>query len=289
MDGAISNHDADVSYERIEPAGLKRRASRDEDNKDVPKRTRYDDDRTHADRRSRQDSPPSRRGSYGNGRSFDHDRGKVATQEEKKRGKRLFGGVLNTLSQTTGSSQQKRRREIEQRQRERMQKQKLEDESRRTEKLARLNEVRMSEQIVWEEEVMRHKHAKMLAMAKFLRTKAHPWIYYLPWKLTPAQEEEIQERVQNVKATIERDLEAFKGRKQWHRRDHGSHQTAQAATPEKPSAAASDVSTDKPARGANGSELPAKGPDKEHHGHHHHHHDESADVMEVADEDMVIY
>jgi hypothetical protein len=93
-----------------------------------------------------------------------------------------------------------------------------------------------------------------------------------------------------VKATIERDLEAFKERKQWHQRDHGPPQTARAATPEKPSVPASDdASTDKPARGTNGSESAVKGPDKEHHGHHHHHHDESADVMEVADEDMVIY
>lgn len=56
-------------------------------------------------------------------------------------------------------------------------------------------------------------------------------------------------------------------------------------------------SAEKPTRSTNGSDQAAKAPDKEqnqdnhhhHHHHHNHHHDESADVLEEADEDMVIY
>lgn len=51
-------------------------------------------------------------------------------------------------------------------------------------------------------------------------------------------------------------------------------------------------SAEKPTRSTNGSDQAVKAPDKEHNQdnhHHHNHHDESADVLEEADEDMVIY
>lgn len=84
------------------------------------------------------------------------ERRKSATQEEKKRGRRLFGGVLSTLSQTPSqSSQHSRRQEIEQRQKERMQSQDSEAAQRRAQKLERLHSVRMAEQIVFEEQVVR--------------------------------------------------------------------------------------------------------------------------------------
>jgi hypothetical protein len=84
----------------------------------------------------------------------DVDRRKIATQEEKKRGKRLFGGLLSTLSQTSGSSTQKRRMEIERRQQERMRKQSVEDDKLREEKRARATEARKGDQIVFDEEVV---------------------------------------------------------------------------------------------------------------------------------------
>lgn len=82
-------------------------------------------------------------------------RDRPSKEEEKKRGKRLFGGLLNTLSQTNTGSQQKKRREIEQRQHERAQKQRAEDEKRRGEKLARITEARLQEQIKFDEKVVR--------------------------------------------------------------------------------------------------------------------------------------
>lgn len=80
------------------------------------------------------------------------DRRKSSVQEERKRGQRLFGGLLSTLSQSASNGQQKRRQEIERRQLERAKQQKVEDEGRRAEKLARLNAVRKVEQVKFERE-----------------------------------------------------------------------------------------------------------------------------------------
>ncbi len=82
------------------------------------------------------------------------DRRASVSQEEKKRGQRLFGGLIDTLSQTTGTSQQKRRLEIERRQQERAEHQKIEDDRRLAEKRAaldrerRIGQVRIDEQVV---------------------------------------------------------------------------------------------------------------------------------------------
>jgi len=73
-------------------------------------------------------------------------------QEERKRGRRLFGGLLNTLSQSAPNAQQKKRLEIEKRQQEKARLQKAEDESRRAERLQKLKEVRMREQVKFDEQ-----------------------------------------------------------------------------------------------------------------------------------------
>jgi hypothetical protein len=73
-------------------------------------------------------------------------------QEERKRGRRLFGGLLNTLSQSASNAQQNKRLEIEKRQQEKARLQKAEDESRRAERLQKLKEVRMREQVKFDEQ-----------------------------------------------------------------------------------------------------------------------------------------
>ncbi|KAM5375941.1 hypothetical protein ACJZ2D_005731 [Fusarium nematophilum] len=213
LDDIPSNTDSNVdapSPDAPEKEGRKRRASLDE-GEITPKRMKHDDHfREATSERPRRGSSQSRRGSHENSATAEADRRRLATQEEKKRGKRLFGGLLNTLSQTTGGAQQRRRQEIERRQQERLQKQKVDDDKAMEEKRARLTEIRIGEQIVFDEEVMRNRHSKMLAMAPYLRTKSHPQIYYLPWKLTESQEDEIDDQVRHAKATVEREAEAFK-------------------------------------------------------------------------------
>ncbi|OHE90842.1 hypothetical protein CORC01_13864 [Colletotrichum orchidophilum] len=215
-------------------------------------------------------------------------RAPLSRDEEKKRGKRLFGGLLSTLSQTNSSSQHKKRREIEQRQQEKAQKQRAEDEKRRAEKLARITEARWQEQILFDEKVMRTRHANMLAKAQSLQTKAGPSIYYRPWKLTKEQEDEIDDQIQDAKDSIARELEAFRDRKEEHERRYGRARppTAQeqpvAMVTEQPSEVPSEVPADAPV--AADHTIPSPDRDK----HERETHDEPGDVVE-NDEDMVIY
>ena len=77
------------------------------------------------------------------------------TQEDRRRGQRLFGGLLSTLSQSTANPQQKRRQEIEKRQQERAQTQRIEEEKHRAEKLAQLQHARGIGQVELDEKVVR--------------------------------------------------------------------------------------------------------------------------------------
>lgn len=80
---------------------------------------------------------------------------KNVSLEEKKRGRRLFGGLLNTLSQATpNKAQQNRRKEIERRQQERVQQQRVEDDRRRTDLLAERRRFRDAKQVDFEERMV---------------------------------------------------------------------------------------------------------------------------------------
>ncbi|OTB08419.1 hypothetical protein M426DRAFT_19087 [Hypoxylon sp. CI-4A] len=142
------------------------------------------------------------------------DRRESARQEERKRGKRLFGGLLNTLSQTTSNSQQKRRQEIERRQQEKVHQQRIEDDKHREEKLAELKAVRKVAQLKLDEQVMQTRHSNMLATARFLETKSPPKIYYLPWDPTTEQEDIIKDQVRNAEDMIDKELLNFQKRKE---------------------------------------------------------------------------
>ena len=104
-------------------------------------------------------------------------------KEEKKRGQRLFGNILGTLSRRDTSETHKKRLEIDRRQQERLRQQREEADRARAEKKAKLREVRLREQIVWEEEVMRAKHASWREGAGFLRTRTSPGIVSCEWSL----------------------------------------------------------------------------------------------------------
>jgi len=158
------------------------------------------------------ESPPpidSSRISSGITRDPLQERRKSSVQEERKRGQRLFGGLLSTLSQSTPNGQQKRRLEIEKRQQEKVKQQKADDEVRRAEKLAKLKAVRKAEQVKFDEESMRIRHSNILAIAQFLSTKAQPKLYYLPWKLGPEDEERIKSQIAEAEALIEREVAEF--------------------------------------------------------------------------------
>ena len=116
---------------------------------------------TVTSKRGRIDGALNERGAISDASHAPKDRGadrrQSASQEEKSRGKRLFGSFLSTLSQTNApSSQQKRRQDIERRQHAKVSQQRAEDDKQRQEKLAKLNVARKIEQIRFDEQVVRN-------------------------------------------------------------------------------------------------------------------------------------
>ncbi|KAL0473213.1 pinin/SDK/memA/ protein conserved region domain-containing protein [Neurospora intermedia] len=161
--------------------------------------------RRESDEQREQAAPPSRKAPL----SPEQTRKNVSL-EEKKRGRRLFGGLLNTLSQTTpNNSQQKRRKEIERRQQERVQQQRVEDDRRRTDLLAERRRFRDAKQVDFEERMMHRRHEKMLVLAHSLRTASEPVVYYKPWELTKEQERILDEQVREAEETITREVRQF--------------------------------------------------------------------------------
>jgi hypothetical protein len=100
--------------------------------------------------RDSRESPEARRPSLSGGLPSR----KSISQEEKKRGQRLFGGLLTALSRPTSASQQQKRLEIERRQQEKAQQRRAEDDKRRVEKLEKLRRVRQIEQLKLEEQAV---------------------------------------------------------------------------------------------------------------------------------------
>jgi hypothetical protein len=143
--------------EALEDAGVQKRkaSSSPVPEADSSKRLRRDSRDEHDDS-ARRNSPPASPEKYRDPMpNTELDRRRSVTQEEKKRGMRLFGGLLNTLSQSTPTNQQKKRQEIEQRQQERARLRRVEDDRKRAERHGRLTEIRNVEQIKFDEKVVR--------------------------------------------------------------------------------------------------------------------------------------
>lgn len=110
-----------------------------------PKRTRVDNEKVEDG--SEPSSKPTR--------EVGPDRREILRQEEKKRGRRLLGGLMSTLSQANAGSQNRKRQDIERRQQTKPTQQRAEDDRVRLQKLAKLEAVRKVEQLKFEERVVR--------------------------------------------------------------------------------------------------------------------------------------
>lgn len=125
-----------------------KRKSAPESEPESPKRTRTDRDGARDGAIAEHRAEPPKR-------PLDEARARVA-QEEKRRGMRLFGGLMGTLNQRpTNPAQQQKRLEIEKRQQERLRQQREVEERALQEKRAARDEVRGRESIKWEEQVVR--------------------------------------------------------------------------------------------------------------------------------------
>ncbi|PHH75774.1 hypothetical protein CDD82_4293 [Ophiocordyceps australis] len=220
---------AETSRSRSRPRERKRRASSASDGQHGDAKRRHTDCKSPRGRTRPSESPEGPLATY----KTPKQRKASVTQEDKKRGQRLFGGLLSTLSQTNSSSQQRRRQEIERRQLDKLQQQNAEDEKKLAEKRAATERTRLCEQITWEERVMRNRHAKELKLAQFLQTSSRPQIYFLPWRLSRSQEDEIDRQIRDTKARIARELENFKSHKENHVTRHGPASKSEALSTDK--------------------------------------------------------
>lgn len=129
--------------------------------------------------------------------------------EERKRGQRLFGALLGTLSQSSSSTAQKRRTDIEKKQQAKLKLQAEEQDEKKKLKLEALLVVRRREQKKFDKQSMQIRHSNMLAQAHFLQTRAEPRLYYKPWELLPGDEEKIKAQVEEAEESVGKEA------KQW--------------------------------------------------------------------------
>ncbi|KAI0166412.1 hypothetical protein GGR57DRAFT_446631 [Xylariaceae sp. FL1272] len=222
------------------------------------------------------------------------DRRELARQEEKKRGKRLFGGLMNTLSQAgarPGAQSRRRpdgerRQQAHQAQQAKSTQQRAEEERLRSKKLAKLEAVRQVEQLTFQEQAMKTNHANMLSKAGYLRTQTRPQIYYLPWELTRSQRDRLEDQKRDAEDIIDKQIYQFAERKKQHLRDLGMGPDAAPAEEKEPVGEPRDENPpDKPPQPVptNPSPSPStnKGLAKDA--------DRAEDVMIEEDEDTVIY
>ena len=132
---------------------------------------------------------------------------KNTRDDEKKRGKRLFGGLLGTLSQSSTTPAQRRRAEIERKQQAKLKAQDEEHEEDKKKRLQRLISQRTIQQQEWDEQAMHVRHSNKRAMANMLSTRSEPKIYYLPFELQSQEKHIIESQKEDAEADIERELE----------------------------------------------------------------------------------
>ncbi|KAI9678934.1 MAG: hypothetical protein M1829_001919 [Trizodia sp. TS-e1964] len=150
-----------------------------------------------------------------------NERRKSGQAEERKRGQRLFGALLGTLSQSSPSTAQKRRLDIEKKQQAKLKLQSEEYDEKKKKELEDLKAVRQVEQRKFAEQSMHTHHSNLLSMAHFLRTKAEPHLFYKPWELKPEEENEIKLQIAEAESTIALELKRF----------HDSHQLVESGAP----------------------------------------------------------
>lgn len=137
-------------------------------------------------------------------RSSTLDTSSGAAVEEKKRSRRLFGGLLGVVSGSTARSNpaHKKRDEIEARARERLKKENDEVETERRRRKTEIEAGRLQEQRRWDDEGRALRWRNMRSMAGFLRTKCEPRLYYRPWEFRPEEEEVIERQKMEVEEVI---------------------------------------------------------------------------------------
>ncbi|KAF2015441.1 hypothetical protein BU24DRAFT_421743 [Aaosphaeria arxii CBS 175.79] len=164
-----------------------------------PKRQRLNsiDQPPHADRRDSITTKPSNAPPTG--------------RRERGRERRLFGAALGALSHNTGSAVQKRRSEIEKRQKAQREIDEQENDLKRQERLKFIRVQRQKEQATFEKESTRLRHENLRHTARFLRTETEPHLYYKPWETTPEEDQRIEQQIAEAEQLIRREQGELNG------------------------------------------------------------------------------
>lgn len=163
----------------------------DADHDTKRRRLSSQDDQPHSRRPSSAQSPEEPRGDRDRRPTQPAGRGR-GRDEERKRGQRLFGALLGTLSQSSNSSAQRRRADIEKRQQDKLKVRYEEFDEERRKRRDEVVAVRRKERWLYErEEVrisfgagepcriadyvqMRTRHSNLRAVTHFLKTRTEP-------------------------------------------------------------------------------------------------------------------
>ncbi|KAJ5800337.1 uncharacterized protein N7518_002405 [Penicillium psychrosexuale] len=137
---------------------------------------------------------------------------RAGRDEDRKRGQRLFGGLLGTLSQSSSSAAQRRRADIEKKQQEKLKSQDAEYGELKKRRKEQRDEIRRRETPLYEREAMQTRHSNMLAMAHFFKTQAEPALYYKPWQPRPGDDSTINQQIEEAEATVAREVAEFEAR-----------------------------------------------------------------------------
>ncbi|KAJ5184246.1 hypothetical protein N7492_001862 [Penicillium capsulatum] len=132
--------------------------------------------------------------------------------EDRKRGQRLFGALLGTLSQKSNPAAQQRRADIEKKQQDKLRSQADEYDELRKRRRERRETIRRKEKPFFEREAMHTRHSNMVAMAHFLKTRTEPILYYKPWQWRAGDEAVIHEQIEDAEATVARETAEFEAR-----------------------------------------------------------------------------
>ncbi|CUS09878.1 unnamed protein product [Tuber aestivum] len=179
----------------------------------------------------------------------------TSKDEEKRRGRRLFGALLGTIGkfQADNSSARARnnavkRREVEAKLQEKLKAQTEEIDEKLKREDEGINHRKMVEQRQFDERavgnlrsdisgLMQIRHDNLLNQAHTLSTKSSPKLFYLPWKLTPEEEERIKLQVLAAQDIIDREQREFQQKRETLGEDDQNSGTANIQEP--------DVATDR--------------------------------------------
>ena len=127
------------------------------------------------------------------------------------RNRRLFGGLLSTLSASSAPSTatHQRRLDIESRAAAKLALSSAAAESARSERAAELWATRQREQERWTEYEMRVRHERVRAVAGSLETRTRPVLYWRPYELRGEERERIERQRLDAEEMVQRELEDF--------------------------------------------------------------------------------